>query len=160
MKFMLISFRKMLSPFQNAFLRTVYSAPKRIYHGDVFPTCKQNYYVGNNAWKTKTFCWTLIWNRYRPTKFRLREPSIAPRSGEKKMTSFIFCMKIPLSREWSVIEVKVMLNTIWHSDFKLVTWKAENIIVDPAIMSPMQASKRTPVKRHEETEKWNEMKDQ
>ena len=30
-----------------------------------------------------------------------------PLNNEKKMTSIIFCKKIPLSQKWSVIEVKV-----------------------------------------------------
>ena len=57
----------------------------------------------------------------RPTNYRLRELLKAPPSGGKKMTSIIFCEKIPISRKWSVIEVKLglMINTIWHSEFKL-----------------------------------------
>ena len=47
---------------------------------------------------------------------------LAPSSCGKKMTSFVLCKKIPLSRKWRVIEVKVMTNTIWHSEFKLYTW--------------------------------------
>ena len=46
-------------------------------------------------------------------KFRLVELLTAPPSGGMKMTSFMICKKIPLSRKWSVI------NTIWHSAFRL-----------------------------------------
>ena len=50
----------------------------------------------------------------RPTKYRLRELLKTPLSGGKKMTSFIFCKKIPLSQKCSVDEVKVM---IWLTQF-------------------------------------------
>ena len=56
-----------------------------------------------------------------PTKFRLRELLKAPSSGGKKMTSFVFCNKIPLSRKWSVIEVEVVINTIWQLAFGIQT---------------------------------------
>ena len=53
-------------------------------------------------------------------KFRLRELLTAPPSGGKMMTSFMICKKIPLSRKWSVI------NTIWHSAFKLTYGQFES----------------------------------
>ena len=37
-----------------------------------------------------------------------------------KRRSFIFCKKIPFTWKWSVIELKVMLNTIWHSELKMI----------------------------------------
>ena len=54
-------------------------------------------------------------------------------SGGMKMTSFIFCKKILSSQKCSVIEVKVMINTIWHSEFKLTYGHSDswNIIDDP-----------------------------
>ena len=41
------------------------------------------------------------------------------RTNKAPPSGGIFCKKIPLTRKWSIIEVKVMINTIWHSEFKL-----------------------------------------
>ena len=62
-------------------------------------------------------------------------------SGGKKMTSFTFCKEITLSRNCSVNELKVMIYTIWHAEFKLTyghfkswtyhswSWKPKHVIV-------------------------------
>ena len=69
-------------------------------------------------------------------------------SGEK-MSSFLFCKKISLSRKWRVIVKTVKLNTTWRSQFKLTyghseswqyhswSWK-QKLYALLAIMSPMR----------------------
>ena len=49
MNFLLISFRKMLSLFQNPPFRTVHSALQRKYHEGVLPVCKWKHYMSETV---------------------------------------------------------------------------------------------------------------
>ena len=112
MEFPLISDRKMLSPFQRPSLITVYT------------TAHLSGAITNTSFRLakQLLCrkWSLIDENYlvntnRQSGSSYQYPSArtitAPPNGKQTMTSFIICKIIPLPRKWSVIEVKVMLNT-------------------------------------------------
>lgn len=61
-------------------------------------------------------CYKKHWGRL--TKFCLRELLIAPSSGATTITLFVFCKTLPISRKWSVVEVKLTMDTIRQLEFK------------------------------------------
>ena len=141
MKFLLISFGKMWSPI-NIRHWELYTAPlSGIITKAYFRLANKNIIMSETVYDRRK----LSDERYYEVgivKFRLRELLTAPPGGGKNMTSFMICKQIPLSRKWSVI------NTIWHSVFKLTyghfeSWKDHDWSWKPkrcallAIMSTM-----------------------
>ena len=141
MKFLLISFRKMLSPFNIRHWELYTAPPSGIITKRSFRLANKNIIMSETVYDRRK----LSDEHYYEdgiVKFRLGELLTAPPSSGMKMTSFLICKKIPLSRKWSVI------NTIWHSALKLTydhfeSWKYHDWSWKPkryallAIMSTM-----------------------